>query len=163
MQTARNTNYWLTWGAAALRNGPDQPDSRILADALGVSPRTVRHWKQTGRAPAWVIRILMMLVNGVPAYAQNWTGYRFQRTDQGAALVAPNGAEFSPEELAEVTATRASLRKMSAAIAPGAQLKWEAPSPGRASYPGAAVPTWRQLEDALRVVVADVLEQNRDR
>jgi len=161
MRDSLDTRYWVTWAGAALRR-PGLTDTAAIADATGIAERTVRNWKHTNRAPAWALRMLMQTVTGIPAFASNWAGWRFKPAPSGGAILGgPQGQEWTPEELAQVGERLARLRALDAATAPGSQLRWEAPGTGlRNVWPGDGVPTWLQLEDALRNVLRD--EAHRD-
>lgn len=161
MRDSLDTRYWVTWAGAALRR-PGMTDTAAIADATGIAERTVRNWKHTNRAPAWALRVLMQVVTGLPTFATNWHGWRFKPAPGGAVLGGPQGQEWTPADLERHGELYARVRTLENAVAPGSQLRWEAPGTGaRNVWPGGSLPTWLQLEDALRHVIRD--EHHRDR
>lgn len=152
--------YWITWGAAQLRRGNDESDAEIIGELLGVSPRTVRHWRATNAPPQWAVRVLMLLVDGIaPAIRDTWHGWRFARLDGRWFLVGPDGSQWLPDDLYRYRDAQAHVRCLQEQIRPGAQLTWTAPGGGRSEWPGGAAPTWMQLEAALSNVVEDALRR----
>lgn len=155
MRDSLDARYWITWGGAALRRQAGVSDVATIASAFDIAERTVRHWKATNAMPAWALRFLMQTVHGIPAYADNWSGWVFKPTPAGAVLGGPQGQEWTPAELSHVALAYSRLRALEATQAPGAQLAWLAPSPGRTTWPGGDVPAWTQLVDALRAALDD--------
>lgn len=95
---------------------------RQLAAFLGLSARTVQHWRAQGKAPAWGMRLLIQAATGCPAGApggsdSRWNGWRFlhvevtdfdkpgPRGGRGGikyfdwVLVSPTGKHWSPDQL----------------------------------------------------------------
>lgn len=162
MRDSLDCRYWLTWGAAKLRRAPDAGETETVADALGVSARTVRHWRAENRAPEWALRALMMATNGVaPWVSDAWPGWRFASEAGELMLYAPDGSRgWSQGDLLRHRDQMSRLRSIEATLQPGAQLAWLAPGSGRRTlWPGGEVPTWAQLEEALRAVVSDVVRR----
>jgi hypothetical protein len=162
MRDSLDARYWITWAGAALRREPGEADTAAIAAALRISDRTVRHWRATNELPPWALTVLMQIVTGLPTYATNWSGWRFKPAPGGAVLGGPNGQEWTPADLVRNRETFAHLRTLQRCLEPGAQLAWQAPSVGqRSTWPGESVPTWQQLEAALRAVVDDVLRDHQ--
>lgn len=154
--------YWITWGAAQLRRDDgDESDAELVAELLGVSPRAVRHWRASNEPPPWALRTLMLLVDGIsPAAAETWRGWRFQRRGPVSLLCGPDGSTWLPDTLYRYADTQAHVRCLQEQLRPGSQLRWEAAGEGRRNaWPGGGVPTWLQLEEALRGVVDDAMRR----
>ncbi|HEX6217024.1 MAG TPA: hypothetical protein VFZ38_19455 [Vicinamibacterales bacterium] len=160
MRDANDARYWLTWAGSELR-GPGEAPTAAVARELGVSERTVRHWHQANQAPPYAVRALFLLVNGMsPAAADTWRGWTFRRDGARFALAGPDGSTWLPDDLYRFADTHAHLRCLQEALRPGSQLRWEAPGAGaRNAWPGGSVPTWFQLEDALRAVIDDAMRR----
>lgn len=157
MRDTLDCRYWITWSGAALRRSSDECDADAVGHALGVAPRTVRAWRARNQAPAWALRAMMQAVSGLPAYAENWSGWRFKPGAGGAILGGPDGSEWTPEDLTRYRDALDRAARLEDRLAPGSQLVWLAPGAGRRNaWPGGVVPSWQQLEQALRAVVDDV-------
>ncbi|MDE0853087.1 MAG: hypothetical protein OSA97_01515 [Nevskia sp.] len=113
------------WFRAALENcyrSSEKSALAQLADFIGVSLRTIQHWRKQERAPKWGLNLLVYAATGVPAGGPSkagtaWSGWRFlhlQVTDttkpgprggKGGVkywdwqLVSPTGQAFGAQEL----------------------------------------------------------------
>lgn len=76
----------------------------VLAERLGVDPRTVRRWKREGLPPGPARAALEMLDGGLGWFHPAWTGWWVD--PQGGALFAPNGERFSPGDVAALRLDR---------------------------------------------------------
>lgn len=164
MRDSLDCRYWLTWAAARLRRSLGACETETIADALGVTARTVRHWRATNRAPEWAMRALMMCTSGIaPWVADRWPGWRFAHEAGELRLYAPDGSRgWSQSDLIRHRDEISRLRSFEAALQPGSQLTWSAPGTGRRNvWPGGEVPTWSQLEQALRIVIAEEAHRAR--
>ena len=162
MDAARDFRYWLTWAAAVRRKTVDEAPAATIAAELRVSARTVRRWERLNRAPPWAVQVLMMLADGVPIGAgDEWVQWRFVRHRGRVQLCGPDGSTWSPGDLlAYGTTWRRGLELELRQAAPGSQLTWmPASASTRREWPG-AVPTWSQLEEALRHVLEDQVRQS---
>lgn len=161
MREREDFGYWLTWAGARLRDGAGSETQRV-ADLLGVSERTVRGWRQANHAPPWALRSLMLLVPGIaPWAAPTWPGWQFVDRGGRAFLCGPEGSQWLPDDLYRYQDTRDHVRSLQAHVAPGAQLRWEAPGTGRRNaWPGGTAPAWSVLETALRGIVEDAMRRS---
>lgn len=154
MRDASDIRHWITWSGSALRRSSDESDADAIGAALGVSPRTVRAWRARNAAPPWALRAMMQAVSGLPAYAENWSGWRFKPGPGGAILGGPDGSEWVPADLARYRDALERADALERRLSPGSQLVWMAPGAGRRqAWPGGVAPSWQQLEDALRGVL----------
>lgn len=113
------------WMLKALENchrSSDETPAAALARFIGVSLRTIQHWRRQKRAPKWGLNLLIYAATGVPAggpakAATAWLGWRFlhlELTDldkpgprggkRGVkywdwCLVSPTGVTWSPAQL----------------------------------------------------------------
>ena len=144
-----------------------------ISDLMCASPRTVRHWRATGRAPFFVHQFLLFLLTGLPLLnprlAREWDGWRFipvetrepvpgrkrARVVYRLALQSPYAREpFMPDDLRDWQSVRAenrSLRERLGLSGPS-QLEWKALAPcsGRAWH---TPPGVDQLEETLTRVL----------
>ncbi len=73
------------WFLAALENchrSSDRTPAAQLAAFIGVSLRTIQHWRKQQRAPKWGLNLLIYAATGVPAGGPSkagtaWHGWRF--------------------------------------------------------------------------------------
>lgn len=162
MDAARDFRYWLKWAAAARRTTVNEAPATTIGRELRVHPRTIRRWEAENRAPGWALQVLMMLADGVPIGAgAEWSGWRFARQSDAVRLVGPDGHAWSPDELLAYRTTCTRARELERRLEGPAQLTWLPLAGGRASWPGGAVPSWLQLEQALRDVVDDQVRRSR--
>lgn len=151
MQAREDFGSWIDWAGGTAQ----------VQQLLGVSTRTVRHWRTAGTAPPWALRAIMLLATGIaPAPATTWHGWRFQADGPRWHLAGPDGSTWLPDDLYRFRDTHDHLRCLQEQLRPGAQLTWQAAGSGhRSTWPGGGAPSWRQLEDALRGVIEDVMRR----
>lgn len=161
MRERDDVRGWLDWAGAEMRRYTGDSNAEVIAELLGVAPRTVRAWHQANDAPRWAVRVLLMLTTGLaPHAASSWPGWRFVRDGSRSLLAGPDGSTWTPDCLMRYRDTADHLRCLQERVQPGAQLSWSAPGSGRRNvWPGGVVPAWAQLEDALRGVVQDELRR----
>lgn len=154
-------SFWVKWAAAALRDDLHEPEATTIARHLRVSARTARRWIADNRGPPWATRALMAIASGLPTMAlEDWHGWSFRRVNGAVRLRGPRGEDFGPEDLAQAGETHRRLAEHERRALAPAQLTWipiEAPRRAvwASGWPGGSVPTWAQLEHALRSVIAE--------
>lgn len=73
--------------------------AEALASITGAGLRTARRWRSNGRAPAWALRLLVILVRGdLGSIHPAWDGWRLAQD----VLHSPEGTGFSPGEVKSI-------------------------------------------------------------
>jgi hypothetical protein len=70
----------------------------VLSDYFQRTPRTIRRWLHTGKAPSWAIE---KLNTRVVKLSDAWKGFSFEHD----RLITPNGYSYTPEQLESLSAS----------------------------------------------------------